>query len=212
MSSYQNFLSDLDKVCKEYHRNPAEITLVAVTKNHTAAESNELISQGIKVIGENRVQEAKQKFPDLLPCERHLIGHLQSNKAHEAVELFDVIESVDSLKLARILNAEAAKLNKILAIFLEVNLVQEEQKFGFTEEELIETFAEIQKLPNLKTEGLMVMGALNDLEKTKAVFKKGAELVKKLELKNFSAGMSNDWKLAIETGATHLRIGSLLFD
>lgn len=198
-------------MCEICDRNPAEITLVGVIKHHTADEANQLLQAGLKVIGENRIQEALGKFPALLPCEKHLIGHLQTNKVKEAVKNFDCIESVDSLRLAEKLNAEAAKQSKFLPIFLEVNVAEENQKFGFKVGELEAAVAEIHKMQNLKLEGLMVMGVEGDEKKTEAVFAEGWQLCEKFGLQKYSAGMSGDWEIAVKNHATHLRVGSLLF-
>lgn len=205
------FKLKLKNVCKQHERDPNEITVIAVTKKHSAEEANELIQAGIKTIGENRIQEALDKFPDLLPCEKHLVGHLQTNKAREAVRSFDCVESVDSLKLVNKLNTEAAKINKILPIFIQANLSREPQKSGFLEEELAEAISEIKKLSNLKIEGLMLMGIFGDLEKTREVFLRGKKLCDQFNFTKYSAGMSDDWQIAVECGATHLRVGEILF-
>lgn len=198
-------------MCESCGRNPAEITLVGVIKHHTAQEANQLIQTGLKVVGENLIQEALGKFPELLPCEKHLIGHLQTNKVKEAVKNFDCIESVDSVRLAEKLDAEAKQQGKILPIFLEVNLASEEQKFGFRVKELEEAIVKIRAMENLKLEGLMVMGVEADEKKTEEVFAEGWKLCEKFQLKKYSAGMSGDWEIAVRCRATHLRIGSLLF-
>ena len=206
-----DFESQLAEICKNCNRDRNEITLVGVIKKHIAEEANQLIKAGLKVVGENRIQEALGKFEELLPCEKHLIGHLQTNKVKEAVKNFDCIESVDSVRLAEKLDAEAKSQGKILPIFLEVNLAGEIQKFGFRVEELEEAIRKIRAMKNLKLEGLMVMGVEGDVVKTEEVFTEGWRLCEKFRLKKYSAGMSGDWESAVRCKATHLRIGSLLF-
>ncbi len=207
----ESFYHKLAEVCENCGRNSSEISLIAVTKNRSVEEINELIKAGVGKIGENRLQEAVAKFPDLLGCEKHFIGSIQSNKAKEIAQNFDVVESVGSVKVAQILNEEAQKLGETLPIFLQVNLADEEQKSGFLKEELSEAVEEIQEFSNLKIEGFMVMGVAGDEQRTREVFSRAKELCEQHQLKNLSAGMSGDWQIAVEAGATYLRIGSLLF-
>jgi hypothetical protein len=210
-ANLEKFHSKLAEVCESCGRKIDEITLVGVIKKHTAQEANELIAAGMKVVGENRIQEAVGKFPDLLDCEKHLIGHLQTNKVKEAVVNFDCVESVDSLRLAEKLNAEAEKVGKILPIFIEVNVADEAQKFGLGVNELDDLIEKIREMQNLKLEGLMVMGVFGDEAKTAEVFNRGWKLCEKFGLQKYSAGMSGDWEIAVKCKATHLRVGSLLF-
>jgi PLP dependent protein len=207
-----NFQNELTAVCQNCDRAPSKISIVAVTKNHSAEEINELLRSGITQIGENRLQEASGKFPDLGECEKHFIGHIQSNKAKEVAQNFDVVQSVSSVKVARILDDEAAKLGKTLPIFLQANLAREEQKSGFLAAELNQAVTEIAKLRNLKIEGLMVMGVLGDAEKTREIFAEAKKLNDELGFENLSMGMSGDWQIAVEEGATELRVGRRLFE
>lgn len=204
---------ELASICQNCGRDPSEISLVAITKGHSVEEANELIKAGVKKIGENRLQEALAKLPNLLECEKHFVGSIQSNKAREIARHFDVVQSVGSVKVARILNDEAAKIGKILPIFLQVNLAKEFQKSGFFffAKESGETSKEISKLNNLKVKGLMVIGIVDNEEKTRRVFAQAKKLNDRLGFKNLSAGMSNDWKIAIEEGANFLRVGRRLF-
>ena len=180
-----------------------------MTKNHSAEEINELLRSGITQIGENRLQEASGKFPDLGECEKHFIGHIQSNKAKEVAQNFDVVQSVSSLKVAQILNDSATKT---LPVFLQANFAGEEQKSGFLKSELSQAVTEIAKLRNLKIEGLMVMGVLGDLVKTRKVFAETKKLNNQLGFQSLSMGMSGDWQIAVAEGATCLRIGRRLFE
>ncbi len=207
----ENFNCELIEVCRKFNQNPAEIHLIAVTKNRSVDEVNELLAARVSRIGENRLQEATEKFSNLEKCEKHFIGNIQSNKAREIARLFDVVQSVGSVKVARILDSEAQAIGKILPIFLQANLAKESQKSGFLEEDLVEAVKKIRELPNLKIEGLMAMGVFGDAEKTREVFSRGKKLCEKFEFKNFSAGMSGDWQIAVEEGANFLRIGRGLF-
>jgi PLP dependent protein len=206
-----NFQKQLASVCKNCNSDASKIFLIAVTKNHSATEINKLLESGISKIGENRLQEALEKFPDLKKCEKHFIGRIQSNKAHSIAQNFDVIHSVASLKIAQILDNEAQKLNKIIPIFLQANISRENQKSGFLLEELNEAVKTIRKFSYLKIQGLMVMGVFENMERTREIFAMAKRLNDDFGFVNISMGMSGDWKIAIEEGATHLRIGSLLF-
>jgi len=193
------------------HRRRDEITLVAVTKKFPAAVICEAYSLGLRVFGENYVQEFEQKHPALsgLPEARfHLIGHLQSNKARQAAELFHTLETVDSEKLARRLN-EAGKL---LEVMIEVKLSPEGAKAGAAPEELPALIDAIRDCPNLKLTGLMTMPPWNpDPETTRPFFRRLAELARNHQLPQLSMGMSHDLEAAIEEGATHIRVGTALF-
>jgi PLP dependent protein len=203
------FKNKLTAICQNCGRVPSKISIVAVSKNHSAAEINELLENGISKIGENRLQEALGKFPDLGECEKHFIGSIQSNKAREIAQNFDVVQSVSSLKVAQILNDSATKT---LPVFLQANFAGEEQKSGFLKSELSQAVTEIAKLRNLKIEGLMVMGVLGDAEKTREVFAEAKKLNDQFGFESLSMGMSGDWQIAVEEGATHLRIGRRLFE
>jgi PLP dependent protein len=193
------------------HRTRDEITLVAVTKKFPAAVICEAYSLGLHVFGENYVQEFEQKHPALsgLPeAQFHLIGHLQSNKARQAGELFHTMETVDSEKLARRLN-EAGKL---LEVMIEVKLSPEGAKAGAAPEILPGLIEVIRGCPNLKLTGLMTMPPWNpDPETTRPFFRRLAELARNHQLPKLSMGMSHDLEAAIEEGATHIRVGTALF-
>ena len=207
------FRAKLTAVCETLQRDPASITLIAVTKTHSAEVVNEALAAGVTEIGENRIQEAVGKFPLLTyPCRKHLIGHLQTNKVTEAVRLFDVIQSVDSVRLAEKLSEECDKQGKTLEIFVQANLAEEDTKSGLPAAQLTDAVAMIRQLPHLSLTGLMVIGPhTDDTEKIRTVFTQGATLAKKLNFSHYSAGMSSDWQIAVACGTTHLRIGSALF-
>ncbi|MCF7836623.1 YggS family pyridoxal phosphate-dependent enzyme [Candidatus Gracilibacteria bacterium] len=206
------FKNELTAVCQNCGRDPSKISIVAVTKNHSAAEINELLENGVSQIGENKLQEFLAKKYEIKNCEKHFIGRIQSNKAREIARNFDVVQSVGSVRIARILDDESAKLEKILPIFLQANLADESQKSGLLESELSQAVTEITKLQNLKIEGLMVIGVLGDDEKTREVFAEAKKLNDQFGFQSLSMGMSGDWQIAVEEGANFLRIGSLLFE
>jgi len=192
-------------------RPRSEITLIAVTKKFPAEAIREAYSMGLRVFGENYVQEFEGKHPalaDLNGAEFHLIGHLQSNKARSAAELFQVIQTVDSAKLARRLNEAGKKLE----VMIEVKLSEEESKAGAAPDSLPELIGAIRACPNLQLTGLMTMPPWNeDAEVTRPYFRRLAQLAREHGLAKLSMGMSHDLEAAIEEGATHVRVGTALF-
>jgi pyridoxal phosphate enzyme (YggS family) len=196
------------------------IKLVVVTKTRTLKEIKEAISAGALSIGENRVQEAEKKFPNIVNLknvEKRLIGKLQSNKANKAVSLFDVIDTVDTEKIAKKISNAAKKINKIQRVLVQINSSGEKAKSGFLlgEKDKIQRCAENK---NIKIEGLMTMGpnTKNKKEIEKA-FKKTKELFDSLnkseflEMKTLSMGMSGDYQIAIQQGSTDIRLGTAIF-
>lgn len=197
-------------------RTRGEVTLVAVTKKFPAAVMCEAYSLGLRVFGENYVQEFADKHPalaGLAEAQFHFIGHLQSNKARQATELFHTIETVDSEKLARRLNEAALNQErKRLEVMIEVKLSSESAKAGADPEELPGLIDAIRACPNLKLTGLMTMPPWNtDPEATRPYFRRLAELARVHQLPKLSMGMSHDLEAAIEEGATHIRVGTALF-
>ena len=192
-------------------RRRGEITLVAVTKKFPAEVIREAYDLGLRVFGENYVQEFEAKHPalaDLKDAEFHLIGHLQSNKARVASDLFHAIETVDSEKLARRLNDAAKKLE----VMIEVKLSEEETKAGADPASLPALIASIRACPHLELTGLMTMPPWNDdPEVTRPYFRRLAQLAREHGLAKLSMGMSHDLEAAIEEGATHIRVGTALF-
>lgn len=193
--------------------------LVCVTKTVDAHRINESIMAGATIIGESKVQEYEDKCDELLPCEKHLIGHLQSRKVKKAVQFFDVIQSVDSLKLMQDIDKKAKAINKVQKVFLQVNIGKEPQKFGFDEDEIAKVLTEIHKLKNVHVQGLMCIPPFNSPEETRSYFKRMKSLFDEIKQKNqgnidileLSMGMSDDYMIAIEEGATMVRIGSSIF-
>jgi pyridoxal phosphate enzyme (YggS family) len=201
------------QACERSRRSVDEITLVAVTKGFEAQAVRAAFDSGIKNFGENRVQEAEEKIAqlkDLRPAVTwHMVGHLQSNKARVAVELFDIIHSIDSIKLAEILNR---RIEKPLPVLLEVNVSGEVTKTGFSLGGLAAAAKEIGQLTNLNLMGLMTVAPfVPDPEAVRPVFRKLRELRDSMGLKHLSMGMTDDFEVAVEEGATMLRIGRAIF-
>ncbi|MFH0828352.1 MAG: YggS family pyridoxal phosphate-dependent enzyme [Candidatus Omnitrophota bacterium] len=213
--------------CNKVGRDPAEVALVCVSKNRAVGELEWVIQAGITDIGENKVQEALLKYsairntPYASRIKWHMIGHLQTNKTREAVKLFDLIHSVDSLRLAEEINRQAEKINKIQDILIEVNVSGEESKFGLKPGELGNLAKAVLALKNVRLLGLMAMApAVAEPEKAGMYFRKSRELLEEINawrgtqgaLRVLSMGMSNDFEAAIAEGATLVRIGRLVFD
>jgi PLP dependent protein len=201
----------IQRVVARCGRRRDEITLVAVTKIFPASAIREAWELGLRDFGENYVQEFESKAPDVRTLDGarfHLIGHLQSNKARRATELFDVVQTVDTAKLARRLN----EAGKPLETFIEVKLSPEEAKAGAAPEELAELVTAMRECPNLRLRGLMTMPPWSDdPEPSRPYFRRLRELGLQHGLTALSMGMSHDFEAAIEEGATHIRVGTALF-
>jgi PLP dependent protein len=199
------------RACARAGRSRSEITLIAVSKVFPAAAIAEAYDLGVRHFGENYVQEFLTKAPavsHLSQATFHLIGHLQSNKSARAAELFHVIQTVDSAKLARRLNDSA----KPLQVMIEVKLSEEQSKHGVPPENLTELVEAVRACPNLNLLGLMTMPPwCDDPEPSRPYFRQLGELGRKHGLRQFSMGMSHDFEVAIEEGATHIRVGTALF-
>ncbi len=205
--------------CERAGRDPASVTLLGVTKGHPPEVVNEAVQLGLALFGENKVQEAKGKIP-LCPSRARwrMIGHLQTNKCRDAVELFEMIESVDSIHLAEEINKRAEQAAKRMPILLEVNLAGEASKFGYRAEQLIIDLPQINALSHVEIHGLMTVPPwTSEPEKLRPVFRRARELKARCEetlgapLPHLSMGMSGDFEVAIEEGATVVRIGTALF-
>ena len=195
-----------------------EIILVAVTKNHGVELMREAVDAGAKHIGENRVQEAAEKFQTLnRNVIRHLIGHLQSNKVKQAVRLFDLIQSVDSIHLAAAIDKAAAQLEKVQDILIQVNLARESQKSGVELENLKPLISSVEESKNLRLRGLMMIAPnFQNVEDCRPLFRQMRQIFDQLKSsrKDFdflSMGMSGDYKIAIEEGANVVRLGTAIF-
>ena len=204
-------------------REPSKVKLIAVTKTVDIDLIKKAVDIGLREFGENRVQEAQKKIKNeklSVMTERihwHLIGHLQKNKVKTAVGLFDLVHSVDSLELAEEIDSQAAKINKKQRVLIQVKLSEEETKYGVAENDLFGLARKIIALGNLKLEGLMTIPPFFDEpERARPYFRKLSELRNKLEKEGFrlpelSMGMSNDFEVAIEEGATMVRVGTAIF-
>lgn len=197
-----------------------DIILLAATKTVDTDTINYAISKGIGYIGENKVQELLSKEKDYAPCHRHFIGHLQTNKVKDIIDKVEMIESVDSLKLAKEISKQAVKCNLQMEILLEVNIGGEDSKWGFKPEDTENAVREIAKLPNLKIKGLMAIPPIcQDAEENRPYFQKMKKLFIDIAVKNIdnssmdilSMGMSDDFDIAVEEGANLVRVGTALF-
>ncbi len=203
----------IETACCRAGRSPDEVTLVGVTKGFPPEVVAEAVSAGLEDVGENRVQEAAAKIEAMgarsLRPRWHLIGHLQTNKVKTALDLFAIIHSVDSLRLAEELNRRAVRP---VAILLEVNVAQEASKFGFTPGELPTALAGISSLPHLDVRGLMTVAPVaKEPEAVRPVFRRLSDLRDAAGLRELSMGMTDDFEVAIEEGATMVRVGRAIF-
>jgi len=195
---------------------PQSVVLIAVLKNRATEEIRHALSAGITHIGENRMQEAEQHFKELRSAfaavTKHFIGHLQSNKVRKAVQLFDIIQTVDSEKLAKKISAEAAKQGKIQQIMIQVNIGKEQTRQGVLPQRVHALYESIKALQNLKVIGLMCIPAALPSEQVRPFFKQMKQLQQQLNLSCLSMGMSDDYTIAIQEGSTMIRIGRKIFN
>jgi pyridoxal phosphate enzyme (YggS family) len=216
--NYLKVMERIEKAARRVGRDPKEIKLVAVSKTVEAARVKEAIEAGVSILGENYVQEAQKKIEEIgKPVPWHFIGHLQSNKAKYAVRLFDMIHSIDSLTLAEELNRRAEQVGQVTKVMIEVNISGEATKFGADEEKVFSIVKGILNLRHLSLEGLMTMPPYFDSpEMSRPYYIKLRDLKEKMakegiSLKELSMGMSNDFEIAIEEGATYVRVGTAIF-
>lgn len=205
--------AEIEHACREASRDPSAVTLVAVSKTFFADAIEPVLIAGQRVFGENRVQEAQKKWPSLLGgysgAELHMIGPLQSNKAKEAVALFDAIHSVDRPSLCEALGKEIAKQSKRPKLFVEINTGAESQKAGVLPQDADEFLARCRDAYGLAIDGLMCIPPAE--EAPAPHFALTAKIAKRNGLKLLSMGMSADFSAAIAMGATHVRVGSAIF-
>ena len=200
---------------------PPGVEIVAAAKTRTATEILEAIEAGVTIIGENYVQEAADVFPSVGSRARwHFIGHLQTNKVKKAVEIFDLVETVDSVGLGREIDKRAAAAGGTMEVLVEVNSGREPQKAGVLPEEVEALVRELAALPRLRVLGLMTMGPFEgDPEDSRPYFKETRRVYEALkpaavpgvEMRRLSMGMSHSWRVAVEEGATLVRIGTAIF-
>jgi pyridoxal phosphate enzyme (YggS family) len=218
--------ADIEEICRKINRNPKDITVVGVTKLVALEVIQEAINAGIGHIAENRVQEAESKFPGLkaknpqIKC--HLIGHLQTNKAKDAIKVCSLIQSVDSLKLAQEIEKQAAKTGQPVEILVQFNTAREEQKFGADPSGAHDLIESISKLSFVRIKGLMCMAPFTEdqgiIRKTFSDLRVIRDDTKSrfaghphVDMGILSMGMSSDYKIAIEEGSTMVRVGSAIF-
>lgn len=201
---------------------PQGVELVGAAKTRTPEEVLEAIDAGLKIVGENYVQEAEKalEFVGAGKAKWHMIGHLQSNKAKKAVRIFDMIETVDSVKLARALNKASEKIGKVMSVLIEVNSGQEPQKAGVMPGSVYSLIKEISGFSNLQVDGLMTMGPFSgDPEDARPYFQLTRDLFEQMktedltgvQMRYLSMGMSNSYRVALEEGANLVRIGTKIF-
>lgn len=210
-----------ENVSKILEELPEGVSLVGAAKTRTPQEILEAVEAGLEIIGENYVQEAERAFQVVGgKVKWHMIGHLQSNKAKKAVKVFDMVETVDSIKLARAIDGACGKIDKVMLILMEINSGEESQKAGVMPEDAISLARDMSELNNIKLMGLMTMGPFaGDPEDSRPYFQKTKKLFEEIkemglpgvEMKYLSMGMSNSYKVALEEGANVVRIGTRLF-
>ena len=219
----------IERAARKAGRDPKEINLVAVSKTVEVARIKEAIEAGVSILGENYIQEAQKKIEEIgrpacterfgegRPLSWHFIGHLQSNKAKYAIRLFDMIHSLDSHPLAEELNHKAEQANRVINVMIEVNLSKETTKFGTDEDRVLNLAGKIQTLQHLSLEGLMTMPPYFDSpEMSRPYYIALRELKERMvkegiPMKELSMGMSHDFEIAIEEGATYVRVGTAIF-
>ena len=209
------------QACQRANRERKEVTLIAVSKTKPVSMLHEVYQEGIRCFGENKVQELMDKYEQMPADTRwHLIGHLQRNKVKYIVDKAELIHSVDSLRLAETIEQEAKKKNIIANILIEVNVAEEESKFGVKVEEVIPLIQEIAKFPHIRIKGLMTIAPyVENPEENRYVFarlrKLSVDIIEKnidnVSVEILSMGMTNDYEVAIEEGATMVRIGTGIF-
>lgn len=212
---------NIKAACEAAGRDPKEVTLIAVSKTKPVHMLQEAYDAGARVFGENKVQEITDKYPQLpKDIQWHMIGHLQRNKVKYIVDKVALIHSVDSLRLAQTIEQEAAKHDVCVPILLEVNVAQEETKFGLKTEEVLPLVESIAKFPHIKIQGLMTIAPyVQNPEENRPIFRQLKKLSVDIAAKNInnitmsvlSMGMTNDYQVACEEGSTMVRVGTGIF-
>ena len=203
----------ITSACARIKADPQKITLVCVTKGRPVEQILEAVNSGLRCLGENRVQEAREKYKQVPEAEWQMVGHLQLNKVKDALKIFSLIHSVDSIELAQEINKQALKINKIQDILLEVKTSPEVTKFGFNPDALSDAVKEILSLDNLKVKGLMTIApVVVNPEDARQYFSKLKALRDRLNPAwLLSMGMTDDFEVAIEEGADMIRLGRAIF-
>ena len=221
VNNYNEVLNEVNLSCEKVGRAKDDVTLIAVSKTKPASDIQTLYDYGVRDFGENKVQELTSKYEELPKDIRwHLIGHLQTNKVNYIVDKVYLIHSVDSVKLAMEIEKEAAKKDIIVNILVQVNVANEDTKFGLDNSEVTNIVEEIAKLPHIRIKGLMTIAPfVDDGEENRKYFNELKQLSVDIKAKNIdnvcmdmlSMGMSGDYTTAIEEGATHVRVGTSIF-
>ena len=217
----QTVRNEIAQACKRSGRNPEDVTLIAVSKTKPVSMIEEAIQAGQTVFGENKVQELCSKY-EVLPKNLtwHLIGHLQRNKVKYIADKAALIHSVDSLRLAQTIDQEGKKHNRVIPVLVEVNVAEEDTKFGVSVSETLPLIEEISKLSHVRVQGLMTIAPyVDDPEENRPVFRRLKQLSVDISSKNMnnvymdilSMGMTNDYQVAVEEGATMVRVGTGIF-
>ena len=219
--NYEAVKNNIEQACMRSNRDLSEVTLIAVSKTKPVPMLQEIYDAGARDFGENKVQELCQKYEELPQDIRwHMIGHLQRNKVKQVVGKAALIHSVDSYRLAQEISLQAQKQNITVPILIEVNIAKEESKFGIAKEDTIQLVEEIAELPNLTIKGLMTIAPfVDDPEDNRLYFREIKQLSVDIKNKNIdnvtmdvlSMGMTNDYEVAIEEGATIVRVGTGIF-
>lgn len=212
---------NIKKACEKANRNPSEVTLIAVSKTKPVSMLQEAYDEGVRTFGENKVQEIMDKYGQLpQDIEWHMIGHLQRNKVKYIADKVTMIHSLDSLRLAETIESEASKHNRVIPVLIEVNVAMEESKFGISVDEVLPFVQELSKFPHLRVNGLMTIAPyVENPEENRQIFRKLKKLSVDIEEKNInninmsvlSMGMTGDYQVAIEEGATMVRVGTGIF-
>lgn len=220
-TNLQEVEEKIREACKKANRSREDITLIAVSKTKPVSMLQEVYDLGVRDFGENKVQELTDKVPELPDDLRwHMIGHLQRNKVKQVIDKAVLIHSVDSIRLAQTIEIEAAKKEIIVPILLEVNVAEEDSKFGLKVEEVLPAIEQIATMPHVKIQGLMTIAPfVENPEENRTVFKRLQKLSVDIAKKNIdnvsvnilSMGMTNDYQVAIEEGATMIRVGTGIF-
>lgn len=219
--NYRQVLNNIQDACQAVGRDPKEVTLVAVSKTKPVEMLQQVYDAGARVFGENKVQEIMDKY-DHLPGDIRwqMIGHLQRNKVKYIVDKVDMIHSVDSYRLAQTIETEAAKKSVTVSVLLEVNVAEEESKFGLKMDEVLPLVQQISELPHVQVKGLMTIAPfVSNPEDNREIFRKLKKLSVDIEAKNInnttmsvlSMGMTGDYMVAVQEGATMVRVGTGIF-
>lgn len=219
--NYEKVVENVKKACERSGRNFQDVTIIAVSKTKPLSDVEELLAHGITEFGENKVQEMVDKYEHVSkPVNWHLIGHLQTNKVKYIVDKACLIHSVDSVHLAKEIEKEAAKKDIVVKVLIEVNIAQEESKFGIREDEVYSLIDAIKDMPHVHVMGLMTIAPFVDNpEENRVYFRKMHQLlldikskcIDNIDMNVLSMGMTNDYEIAVEEGATMIRVGTAIF-